>query len=61
MKVVKKLRRELQLNQLGLQIALKGVESVKSSVCSVVKFLLVAGSIVQGVMILFLASLWKMI
>ena len=56
MKVVKKLRRELQLNQLGLKIALKGVENVKSSVCSVVKFLLVAGSIVQGVMILFLAS-----
>ena len=39
MKVLKKLRRKLQLNQLGLKSALKGVQSVRGNVCSVVKFL----------------------
>ena len=60
-KVVMKLHTQMQLNQLGLESALKGVQKVRGSVCSVVKFLWVVHSIVQGVMILFLVSLVEMI
>ena len=56
-----KLHTQMQLNQLGLESALKGVQKVRGSVYSVVKFLWVVHSIVQGVMILFLVSLVEMI
>ena len=56
-----KLHTQMQLNQLGLESALKGVQKVRGSVYSVVKFLWVVHSIVQGVMILFLVNLVEMI